>query len=149
MSKRHYHTENHLNHLSVNADPEHPVYREAVNEIQKRLRYMTNKHCQVFVGHLEFRFPPEMKEQNDNQHLSHAIRKCRMKLKREGIDAQLVWAREQRYSEHPHYHCYPVCDGNKVQNIQKITGFFNDVWSVKLGHPPIPIMCAIVHRRDK
>ena len=115
MPKRHHHSESQLNHLSVNADPEHPVYREAVNEIQKRLRYMTDKHSQVFVGHLEFRFPPEMENQNDNRHISNAIRKCRMKLKREGIDAQLVWAREQRDSEHPHYHCYPVCDGNKVQ----------------------------------
>ena len=112
MPKRHHHSESQLNHLSVNADPEHPVYREAVNEIQKRLRYMTDKHSQVFVGHLEFRFPPEMETQNDNRHISNAIRKCRMKLKREGIDAQLVWAREQRDSEHPHYHCYPVCDGN-------------------------------------
>ena len=34
MPKRHHHTESQLNHLSVNADPEHPVYREAVNEIQ-------------------------------------------------------------------------------------------------------------------
>ncbi len=102
MPKRHRHTESQLNHLSVNADPEHPVYREAVNEIQKRLRYMTDKYSQVFVGHLEFRFPPEMETQNDNRHISNAIRKCRMKLRREGIDAQLVWAREQRDSEHPH-----------------------------------------------
>ena len=60
MPKRHHHTESRLNNLSVNADPEHPVYREAATEIQKRLRYMTEKHSQVFVGHLEFRFPPEM-----------------------------------------------------------------------------------------
>ena len=92
MPKRHHHTESRLNNLSVNADPEHPVYREATTEIQKRLRYMTEKHSQVFVGHLEFRFPPEMETQNDNRHISNAIRKCRMKLKREGIDAQLVWA---------------------------------------------------------
>ena len=98
MPKRHHHTESRLNNLSVNADPEHPVYREATAEIQKRLRYMVDKHSQVFVGHLEFRFPPEMETQNDNRHISNAIRKCRMKLKREGIDAQLVWAREQRFT---------------------------------------------------
>ena len=63
MPKRHHHTESRLNNLSVNADPEHPVYREATTEIQKRLRYMVDKHSQVFVGHLEFRFPPEMETQ--------------------------------------------------------------------------------------
>ena len=42
MPKRHHHTESWLNNLSVNADPEHPVYREATTEIQKRLRYMVD-----------------------------------------------------------------------------------------------------------
>ena len=83
MPKRHHHTESRLNNLSVNADPEHPVYREATTEMQRRLRYMVYKHSQVFVGHLEFRFPPEMETQNDNRHISNAIRKCRMKLKRD------------------------------------------------------------------
>ena len=44
MPKRHHHTESRLNNLSVNADPEHPVYREAATEIQKRLRYMPPKY---------------------------------------------------------------------------------------------------------
>ena len=136
MPKRHHHTESRLNNLSVNADPEHPVYREAATEIQKRLRYMTEKHSQVFVGHLEFRFPPEMEPQNDNRHISNAIRKCRMKLKREGIDAQLVWAREQRNSDQPHYHCYPICDGNKVQHVQRVAGFFNEIWSREIDASP-------------
>ena len=48
MPKRHHHTESRLNNLSVNADPEHPVYREAATEIQKRLRYMVDKHSQVW-----------------------------------------------------------------------------------------------------
>lgn len=136
MPKRHHHTESRLNNLSVNADPEHPVYREAATEIQKRLRYMTEKHSQVFVGHLEFRFPPEMEPQNDNRHISNAVRKCRMKLKREGIDAQLVWAREQRNSDQPHYHCYPICDGNKVQHVQRVAGFFNEIWSREIDASP-------------
>ncbi|WP_176012182.1 inovirus-type Gp2 protein [Victivallis sp. Marseille-Q1083] len=135
MPKRHRHTKSQLNNLSVNADPQHPVYREAMTAIQKRLQYMTDKHCQVFVGHLEFRFPPEMEPQDNNQHISNAIRKCRMKLKREKIDTQLVWAREQRTSEQPHYHCYPICDGNEVQSAVRIARFFNDVWAREIGCP--------------
>ena len=136
MPKRHHHTESRLNNLSVNADPEHPVYREATTEMQRRLRYMVYKHSQVFVGHLEFRFPPETETQNDNRHISNAIRKCRMKLKREGIDAQLVWAREQRNSDQPHYHCYPICDGNEVQSTVRIAKFFNDIWAREIGCSP-------------
>ena len=30
----------------------------------------------------------------------------------------------------------PVCDGNKVQNVRKIAGFFNDVWSREIGTSP-------------
>ena len=97
---------------------------------------MVDKHSQVFVGHLEFRFPPEMETQSDNRHISNAVRKCRMKLKREGIDAQLVWAREQRNSDQPHYHCYPICDGNKVQHVQRVAGFFKEIWSREIGASP-------------
>ena len=39
-----------------------------------------------------------------------------MKLKREGIDAQLVWAREQ--------------------HVQRVAGFLNEIWSREIGASP-------------
>ena len=148
MPKRHHHTESRLNNLSVNADPEHPVYREAATEIQKRLRYMVDKHSQVFVGHLEFRFPPEMETQNDNRHISNAIRKCRMKLKREGIDAQLG-------------HENNVIPINRIITaIRSVTAIKYSMFSgwpdssmrsgpVRLAHPLNPIMYGIALRRNR
>ena len=148
MPKRHHHTESRLNNLSVNADPEHPVYREATTEIQKRLRYMTEKHSQVFVGHLEFRFPPEMETQNDNRHISNAVRKCRMKLKLRGSTPSL--------SGH----------GNNVIPINRIITVIQSVMAIKysmfsgwpdssmrsgpvrLTHPLNPIMYGIALRRN-
>ena len=133
MPIRHIYTDNRLNDLSINADNNYPVYLEAVTAMQKRLLYMLEKHSQVFVGHIELRFPEWMPPQNNNTHISNTIRKIKMKFNRENIDIQLAWARERRYSANCHYHCYIICDANRVQHIHRIASFINEIWSREIG----------------
>lgn len=135
MPRHHLYTDNLYNGMSVNASQECPVYREQLDSIQDTLMDMIDKHSKVFVSHLEIRYPSEGDSEmgKTNEELSKCVRKFRMKSKREGVDCRVLWAREQVESNHPHYHCYVVSDGNKIQSSVRVCSWMNSIWSREVG----------------
>ena len=79
------------------------------------LTYMTNKHSQTLLVRFEIRFPDGMQIPEDNSCFQYFVENYRRCMARQKLDPYYLWVRERAQSDHFHYHCFFLLNGNNIR----------------------------------
>ena len=102
---------------------------EIHNEIQKRIDYSLSRHAKVMVVRYDLHFPADKVYTGHGGYIRSFHNKLRQNLRRRRLDPIDLWVREQNASLNPHYHCFLLLDGNKVQSIYAILPLAEKLWA--------------------
>ena len=109
-------------------------YTDILDRTLELLEHMISRHSQVLVIRLDVRFPLGYIWPDDNSLFQGFIENYRRRLSDWGYDAHLLWAREQKTSPNPHYHCFILLNGNKIRYF-KNTSKADELWARALNLP--------------
>jgi len=101
--------------------------------IREMIDAMISKHNKVFVVRLDVRFPSIYEIPLDKNPITEFYRRLMVFYKYHKIDAIYFSAREQNASHHPHYHCFILLDGNKVENGWGVQQKAAEIWQALVG----------------
>jgi hypothetical protein len=109
----------------------------------------TTKHSKSMATRFDFHYPLDYQhDTSSNENISSCMAKIVKKYKRYGLDPSFIWAREQRYSEHPHYHCLIFLNGNKTNNPHHIFVNAEKIWSLTIGADASGLVHHCTHGRN-
>ncbi len=107
--------------------------QEILNEIKERVNRALSKHAKVMLVRYDLTFPEDIIYSNHSTYLSSFLNKLRHNLTRRRYDPIDFWVREQNTSLNPHYHCFLLLDGHKVQNPYAIFPTLTSLWASTIG----------------
>lgn len=105
-----------------------------LHSIREMMLWMLTKHCRVLPIRFDLHFPLDYRQKGDNAEITHFFKmmrdNARSLSRRKGvnIDLQYVWAREQKGSTNPHYHCIVFLNGSVVRDYRRFLGEVRRVW---------------------
>ncbi len=91
------------------------------------------RHNKAFITRFTLTFPSEYNIEPSFPYVSRFIAKLIQYLKRKGYDGQYLYVREQKTSEHPHFHFVVLVNGNKVQHPRIVTDVAKKFWNLTLA----------------
>lgn len=103
------------------------------NEIQNRVNYALSRHAKVMVVRYDLHFPADKAYSGHGEYIRSFQNKLRQNLRRRKLDPVDLWVREQNISLNPHYHCFLLLDGNKVQSIYAVLPLAERLWASTIG----------------
>lgn len=112
---------------------------------------MRLKHSNMLQVHFELRYPQDGSVKPIPEHLHDFNYNLKRSLSRKkvagghDVDPQLIWTREQKDSEHPHYHHLLLANGNAVRDYYPIVQKAEELWSRTIGSD----QSGLVHYCDK
>lgn len=121
------------NNMPINASASNPCYGEVLDKTLEMMRYMVEAHSKVMFIRLDVRYPGGYPVQSDNRVFIDFLENFMQNLRRQGLDPQRIWAREQEDASNPHYHICLFVNGNKVQSIYGIRAVAERLWALALG----------------
>ena len=102
--------------------------KQALNTIEATLDNAIDRHNKLTVIRLDVRYDTTSKPEDSNHDISKLSKNIKQNLNNRWIDANVIWAREQKTSENPHYHMGVLVDGNKVQSPHDIAVMASKSW---------------------
>ena len=121
---------------------ENYTYIAAISDcIQRRMAFMTERHCKVLFVRFDLRFPAGTVHLGSSTEMSSFIKALRSHYTDDGIAAHYIWVREQLTSEAPHYHVVLLLNGSKIQNPAGVWAKAAEIWSRITNGP-----AALVHQ---
>ena len=93
------------------------------------LNLYIERHGKVLVVRFDVRYPQSYPGIYTNSHISAFRAKLIQKYRRQGLDPYYMWAREQKTSSHPHYHCVLLLNGNLVKSYSHVFENAKILWS--------------------
>lgn len=92
-------------------------YRSDIyNAIKSWVDSMVAGHCKVFCPSVNIQLPSSYQHDGGNKEISKISNTIKNDLRKNNIDAEYVWVREQKTSHNPHYHMIFMVDGSKINN---------------------------------
>lgn len=91
------------------------------------------KHSKVLAVRADIRYPSDYGEVRSNRDIVKTIAKVKQTFERKGLDPEYIWAREQNVSDHPHYHCLLLLDGQKTRSPKAVYDVLEKHWQRTIG----------------
>ena len=121
-----------------------------LDRISAQFDYAEGSKSKTFFFRYDLHFPKDMKVPSDNEHFKHFISAYTKNLARKGLAPQYFAVREQRQSEHQHYHVGVLLDGQKTRNPYEHLKTADRLWANELGiNADNPSALGIVNHCDK
>ena len=105
-----------------------PVKDSILDKTSALLEHMVSKHGKVLPVRFDVRYPEDTIAPGDNKDISRMMAKLRQNYARRGCDPHFIWAREQKDSPNPHYHCALFLNGNKVRSFGHVFENAERLW---------------------
>ncbi len=127
--------------ISTNTFNGHPVvspqkypgaYKYSNRHLQNNqdlLNSVIARHNKVLSFRMDLKFPADYSVPADNEIIKKAMSTYTKELSREGLDPQYAVKREQKTSEHQHYHVHMFVDGNKKVDCMDLIDMAVPHWS--------------------
>ena len=125
----------HGNPILTNKEKKLGCDTRILDKIESVMDHATQKHNKVLAFRMDLSYPQNHHAPQDNQDISKFMSKFIKQHKRQGIDMDYVWVREQSKEKHHHYHAAIFCDGNKKQHPQKLLQQAEKHWGQTVGVP--------------
>lgn len=100
---------------------------------QELLEHTTARHNKVLAVRIDLKYPADYHQTSGNGHLSYALRTCTRELSRQGLDPQYVARREQKESEHPHFHIGLLLNGSVKKDYRTVVACMAEHWGNAIG----------------
>ena len=127
-----------------------PLDTDILQRIEKQFNYAEDSKSKTFFFRFDLHFPKDMKVPSDNEHFKHFISPYMKNLARNGLEPQYFAVREQRRSEHQHYHVGVLLDGQKTRNPYHHLQLADRLWANELGiKTDNPASLGLVNHCDK
>jgi hypothetical protein len=124
---------------------------EILEKYNSSINAMISKHSKVIQVRFDLRYPQDNSVEPSPEHIHDFNYNLKRSLSRKKVagghkvDPQLMWAREQKESEHPHYHHLLLANGNAVRNYYPIVQKAEELWNRTIGSD----QPGLVHYCDK
>ncbi len=103
-------------------------YSKINDKFDQRLEHMIDNHNKVTFFRFDVRAPKDMPHDKTNKNFKNFIKLLKEPLTRAGNEMHYVWCREQKTSEHPHYHVAALVNGSHIQQVGGIMHDANRIW---------------------
>ena len=121
-----------------------------LDRINAQFNYAEDSKSKTLFFRFDLHFPKDMKVPSDNEHFKHFISPFMKNLSRKGLEPQYFAVREQRRTEHQHYHVGVLLDGQKTRNPYQHLQLANRLWANELGiMTDNPSALGLVNHCDK
>ena len=145
--------DNSFNGHPINADEEKRLgcKTKILEKYDISMKDMFNRHSKVLQVRFDLRYPQDGSVSPNPEHIHDFNYNLKRSLSRKkvagghDVDPQLVWTREQKDSEHPHYHHLLLANGNAVRDYYPIVQKAEELWSRTIGSD----QSGLVHYGDK
>lgn len=94
----------------------YPVREDLNQRINELMEDYRKRHSKVLVVRTDVRYPKNHQQEASNTDISKAMGKTIQSFRRMGHDPAYIWVREQKDSEHHHYHCIFLLNGHKTRS---------------------------------
>jgi len=111
----------------MNSSKDYTYNQRIENRINAVIDDALQSHSKILPIRVDLRYPLDYGEDNPSD-ISSLMTKIQVKYKRKGVDLQYIWAREKNLSEHYHYHCVLLIDGNKKLKAYPIVQTIMSFW---------------------
>ncbi len=128
-----------------------PLDTDILQRIEKQFNYAEDSKSKTFFFRFDLHFPQNILQiPSDNSHFKHFISAYMKNLARKKLDPQYFAVREQRRSEHQHYHVGVLLDGQKTRNPYHHLQLADRLWANELGiKTDNPAALGLVNHCDK
>ena len=110
-----------------------PLDTDILQRIDNQFHYAEDTKSKTFFFRFDLHFPKNMQVPADNEHFKHFISPYMKNLSRKGLEPQYFAVREQRKSEHQHYHVGVLLDGQKTRSAFNHLQLADRLWASELG----------------
>lgn len=118
--------------MALPTEREYPVMQNIHERIEGMVNDYQKKHSKMLAVRADVRYPKDYGEVNGNEDISETMRKTKQTLSRRGLDPAFAWVREQESSEHPHFHCIFLVDGQKTRSAGLIFDTLEKHWQATI-----------------
>ena len=121
-----------------------------LDRINAQFDYAETTKSKTLFFRYDLHFPLNMQVPPDNEHFKHFISAFTKNLARKGLEPQYFAVREQRQSEHQHYHVGVLLDGQKTRSPYEHLKTADRLWANELGiETDTPAALGLVNHCDK
>lgn len=96
------------------------------------INHYFQKHSKVLFVRADIRYPSDYPTVENNLHIKKCMAKTMQYFNRQKLDPMYTWVREQNVSEHPHYHCIILLNGQKTQRADYVYNILAKYWGSTL-----------------
>ena len=135
----------------TDAEKKLAIDTDIMQKILKQFEYAEYKKGKVFFFRLDLHFPKDHQIPSaGNEHFRKFISAYAKNLSRKGLEPQYFAVREQRQSEHQHYHVGVLLDGQKTRSPYEHLKTADRLWANELGiETDNPAALGLVNHCDK
>ena len=127
-----------------------PLDIDLLQKIANQFQYAEDTKSKTFFFRFDLHFPRDIKISSDNGHFRKFISAYAKNLSRKGLEPQYFAVREQRKSDHQHYHVGVLLDGQKTRNPYQHLQLADRLWANELGiETDNPSALGLVNHCDK
>lgn len=119
--------------MEQNEKKEFPVMANIHKKVKEMVANYQSRHSKMLVVRADVRYPQNYGEVKDNKDISKTMTKFKQTLARKGLDPATIWVREQETSQHPHFHCLILADGQKTRSAGMIFDTLERHWQNTIG----------------
>ncbi len=138
------------NSILTNKDKGQAADTRILDRINAQFAYAEENKSKRLFFRYDLHFPQNMQIPSDNEHFKRFISAYSKNLSRKGLEPQYFAVREQRRSEHQHYHVGMLLDGQKTRSPYEHLKTADRLWANELGiETDNPSALGLVHHCDK
>ena len=110
---------------------------KTIDSIGKRLSELLDQACEqndkTMAVRFDLHYPQDENAPGDNKDISRTMAKLKQKYKRDNSSPEYAWAREQKTSDNPHYHCVLLVDAEQVNTPDPVFQDAEQLWGSTIG----------------
>lgn len=110
---------------------------KVIGSIGKKLSALLDQACEqsgkTMVVRFDLHYPQDQDAPGDNKDISRTMAKLKQKYKRDNTSPEYAWAREQKASHNPHYHCVLLVDAKRVGAPKQVFQDAEQLWGSTIG----------------
>ncbi|MBD5416543.1 MAG: inovirus Gp2 family protein [Desulfovibrio sp.] len=119
--------------MSTANEGDYPVIPQIQEKATQLFDSYQQRHSRVLSVREDIRYPADYGPVYDNEDIAKTMAKVAQTFKRKGLDPAYIWVRAEKSSEHPHYHCLVLLDGQKTRSAGMVYDVTERHWQNTIG----------------
>lgn len=119
--------------MSTTNEGDYPVIPQIQEKATQLFDDYQQRHSRVLSVREDIHYPEEFGPVSGNDDIVKTMAKVVQTFARKGLDPAYIWVREQEKSEHPHYHCLVLLNGQKTRSASMVYDVTERHWQNTIG----------------